>query len=61
MATVSFHHPRQDSAGHMQQPFDVGVHHHIPFCRIAFINGFHTQRQSGVIDQNINFTQGFRQ
>ncbi|KEP72913.1 hypothetical protein HR12_23165 [Microbacterium sp. SUBG005] len=61
MATVTFNHARQHGAGHVHQPFVVGVDHVFPVFHAGFVGRLHAQRQAGVIDQHVNFTPFGRQ
>ena len=54
VATIALNHARQHRAGHIDQPFVVGVDHVFPVFNAGFVRGLHAQRQSGVVDQQIN-------
>ncbi|MNR51134.1 hypothetical protein D3C85_1707650 [compost metagenome] len=51
MTAVTLDHARQHRAGHVHQPFVVGVDHVFPVFDAGFMRRLHPQRQTGVVDQ----------
>ena len=54
MSTVAGNHTRDDKACDTQKSLDVGVNHRVPIGEVAFVFLLETERQSGVIDEDIN-------
>jgi hypothetical protein len=54
VALVALYHSRHDEACHGEQPLYVGVYHRVPIFGVALVFLFETERESGVVDQNIN-------
>ena len=54
VTAITLNHARQHRASHIDQPFVVGVDHVFPVFNAGFVRGLHAQRQSGVVDQQIN-------
>ena len=54
VAAITLNHTRQNGAGHIHQPFVIGVNHVFPVFNVGFMRGLQSQRQPGIIDENIN-------
>ena len=54
MPAIALHHTRQDRAGHVHQPFIIGVDHIFPVFNAGAVRRLQTQRQTGVIHQDVN-------
>ncbi|MNC01058.1 hypothetical protein D3C75_484000 [compost metagenome] len=54
VTTIALDHSRQHGAGHVHQPFIVGVDHRFPVFDAGFMRRFKTQRQPGVIHQYVD-------
>ena len=55
MAAAPLDHPRHDGAGHIEQPFDVGVDHLLPVLDVALVELFQAAAEAGVVDQHVDF------
>ncbi|MPN40348.1 hypothetical protein SDC9_187884 [bioreactor metagenome] len=54
MTAVAFNHAWQNGTGHINQPFVVGVDHIFPVFNAGLMGRLKAQRQTCVVDQNIN-------
>ncbi len=61
VADIALHHRRQQGAGHIDQPFIVGVDHGFPVFDAGLVRWLHAQRQPGVVHQNIDLAPFRRQ
>ena len=54
MSTVAGYHTRDDKARDAQKSLDIGVNHRVPIGEVAFVLFLETERQSCVIDEDID-------
>ena len=54
VAAIALNHARQHRAGHIDQPFVVGVDHVFPVFHAGFVCRLHAQRQTGIVDQHVD-------
>ncbi len=54
MAAIALNHPRQHGAGHVHQPFIIGVDHIFPVFHTGAVRRLQTKRQAGVVHQHID-------
>src|SRR5581483_8992288 len=61
VATAARHHAGHDSAGDVEQTFDVGVDHLLPVLTLAFVQLVEAAAEAGVVDQNVDVSPFLRQ
>ncbi len=54
VSAVALDHLGHDEACHGQQAFDVGVDHGLPVVEVAFVFGFESQGEAGIIDEHVD-------
>ena len=55
MSAISFDHRAEKGFGNIQKTFHVGIDHYIPIIDLSFVNQISSERQTGIVDENVYF------
>ncbi len=61
VAALSFDHSRQQGASAIQEAIDIGTNHLFPIVERCPIKRLKTERQTGIVDQNVDTLKFLRQ